>query len=133
MEGQKPQSLTYLFTCKSHPQHHPSVIARLREKTGDGTSNLQKAVDVCLKRQGRTRDKAVSTTIPYSEAAHRAIIALRCAKHARAINSVLDDDYLMEIEMLRPGTRVPKPMTVQRDLLHIYAQASIAVKNYFLV
>ncbi|KAF8799387.1 hypothetical protein BYT27DRAFT_7217763 [Phlegmacium glaucopus] len=73
-----------------------------------------------------------SGTIPYSEPAHRALIALRCAKNARPINSVLDDDYKLEVEMLQPGTKIPHPMTVQRDLLYIYEQASIAVKNYFL-
>ncbi|KAF8960345.1 hypothetical protein BDZ97DRAFT_1604568, partial [Flammula alnicola] len=71
--------------------------------------------------------------ISYSEAAHCALIALRCAKNARPINSVLDEDYKLEVEMLRPGTKLPSPMTVQRDLLYIYEQASIAVKNYFLV
>jgi hypothetical protein len=102
-------------------------------KTGDGTSNLQKSVDTCLKKQGKKRDKPVTPSIPYSEAAHRALIALRCANDSRPINMVLDKDYLAEVEMLRPGTHVPHPVTVQRDLLHIYAQASIAVRNYFMV
>jgi hypothetical protein len=132
-EDQQPLSLSFLFTCKTHPENHASVWARQRSKTGDGTSNLQKGVDICLRKQGRECTKPGSSTIPYSEAAHRALIVLRVAKHARPVNSVLDDDYLMEVEMLRPGTKVPKPMTVQRDLLQIYEQTSIVVKNYFLV
>lgn len=88
---------------------------------------------MCLRKQGRERVKPAQTAIPYSAAAHRALIALRCAKNARPLNSVLDDDYQLEVEMLQPGTKIPHPMTVQQDLLHIYMQASIAVKNYFLV
>ncbi|KAF8965912.1 hypothetical protein BDZ97DRAFT_1658276 [Flammula alnicola] len=125
--------MTLIFTCKTHPQNHTSVRTRLRGKSGDGTSNLQKDVDTCLRKQGRERVKPAPAAIPYSEAAHRALIALRCAKNARPINSVLDEDYKLEVEMLRPGTKLPSPMTVQRDLLYIYEQASIAVKNYFLV
>ncbi|KAF8799451.1 hypothetical protein BYT27DRAFT_7006561, partial [Phlegmacium glaucopus] len=106
---------------------------RSRGKTGDGTSNLQKDIDMCLRKQGRECVKPESGTIPYSEPAHRALIALCCAKNARPINSVLDDDYKLEVEMLQPGTKIPHPMTVQRDLLYIYEQASIVVKNYFLV
>jgi hypothetical protein len=88
---------------------------------------------MCLRKQGCEYVKPVQTAIPYSEAAHHALIALRCAKNARPINSVLDDDYKHEVEMLRPGTKIPHPMTVQWDLLYIYVQAAIVVKNYFLV
>jgi len=90
-------------------------------------------MDICLKKQGKTTEKAVAPVIPYSEAAHRALIALHCAKNGRPFNSVLDEDYHQEVQMLRPGTKIPHPITVQRDLLSIYAQASIAVMNYFMV
>ena len=132
-ETQEPLSMTMIFTCKTHPHHHTSVRTRPRGKTGDGTSNLQKDVDTCLKKQGCERVKATPPSISYSEAAHRALIVLRCAKNARPLNSVLDEDYKLEVEMLRPGTKLPHPMTIQRDLLYIYEQTSIAVKNYFLV
>lgn len=132
-ETQEPLSLTFIFTCKTHPHHHASLRTRPRGKTGAGTSNLQKDVDTCLRKQGRERVKPDAAAISYSEAAHRALIALRCAKSARPINSVLDEDYKLEVEMLRPGTKLPGVMTVQRDLLYIYMKTSIAVKNYFLV
>jgi hypothetical protein len=35
--------------------------------------------------------------------------------------------------MLRPGTKLPHPTTIQRDLIHIYEHASTWVMNYFLV
>jgi hypothetical protein len=40
---------------------------------------------------------------------------------------------LREVEMLRPGTKMPHVTTVQQDLIHIYEHASIWVMNYFLV
>jgi len=99
-ETHQPLSMALVFTCKSHPHHHTSVRTRPRGKTGDGTSNLQKDVDMCLRKQGRGRIKPTSPAISYSEAGHRALIALRCAKNARPINSVLDEDYRLEVEML---------------------------------
>jgi len=112
-ETDEPHSMTLLFTCKTHPHHHTSVRTRQRGKTGDGTSNLQKDVDTCLRKQGRKCPKPAAAAIPYSQAAHRALIALRCAKNTRPINSVLDEDYQREVEMLRPGTKLPHPMTTQ--------------------
>ena len=132
-ETQEPLSMTMIFTCKTHPHYHTSVRTRPRGKTGDGTSNFQKDVDMCLKKQGRGRIKPKSPAISYSEAGHRALIALRCAKNACPINSVLDEDYRLEVKMLRPGTKLPGAMTTQRDMVYIYEQTSIAVKNYFLV
>ena len=128
-----PESLSYVFTCKTHPEHHITTRSRLRAKTGDGTTNLQKDVDACLLKQGIVHEKPGSSAILYSAAAHRALIALRCAKSGRPINFVTDEDYIREVQMLRPGTIPPHPSTVQRDLLEIYEQTSIAVKSYFAV
>jgi len=110
-------------------------IIRARKKGGaDGTSNLQKSADGCLRKRGIERQKNTSTdAIPYSESGHCVLIAIRCAKQSQPINSVLDEDYLQEVEMLRPGTKMPHATTVQRDLIHIYEHASIWVMNYFLV
>jgi len=130
-EGE-PESLSYIFTCKTHPEHHITTRSCLRSKTGDGTTNLQKDVDGCLLKQGIEHKKAGST-IPYSPAAHCALIALRCAKSGRPINFVADKDYIREVQMLHPGTIPPHPSTVQCDLLAIYEQTSIVVKNYFAV
>jgi hypothetical protein len=49
------------------------------------------------------------------------------------MNEILDDDYQTEVEMLRPGTVVPHPTTIQRDLVNIYEHMSDFVRNYFLV
>jgi hypothetical protein len=130
---QAPLSMSFKFTCKTHPENHVGPQFRQRTRTGQGTSNLQKDVDQCLKKQGLDSRPKSESVIPYSEANHRALIALRCAKSARPINMVLDEDYLAEVEMLRPGTISPSPNTVQRDLTHIYNMTSIYVMNYFMV
>ena len=73
------------------------------------------------------------TSPHYSDACYRALLALCCAKQARPINMILDDDYLKEVEMLCPGTIVPHPTTVHRDLINIYTHMSQHVYNVFAV
>jgi len=74
-----------------------------------------------------------STGQPYSAAAHHTLIAMWCAKNHCPFNSVLDEDYQTEVEMLRPGTILPGPQTVSRDIKSIYAEMSKNVRNYFMV
>ena len=66
-------------------------------------------------------------------ARHRTLIAMRCARNKRSFNSFADDLYRQEIELLRPGTSLPSPMTVSRDIQVIYASAVDGVKEYFKV
>ena len=49
------------------------------------------------------------------------------------MNKILDDSYRAEVDMLRPGTVVPHPTTIQQDLINIYVHMSTFVMNYFLV
>jgi hypothetical protein len=88
---------------------------------------------MCEERQGIYQPQAAPKAVPYTPETHRALIALRCAKHSRPINSILDDDYRTEVEMLRPGTVLPHSTTVQRDLVDIYIHMSTFVMNYFMV
>jgi hypothetical protein len=46
---------------------------------------------------------------------------------------VIDPFYLDEVEMLRPGTVVPSPATVSRDVKDIYKASMSRVKEYFEV
>ena len=130
---QTPLSMSFKFTCKTHPENHIGPQFHQHTWTGQGTSNLQKDVDQCLKKQGLDSRPKSESAIPYSEANHCALIALRCAKSAHPINMVMDEDYLAEVEMLHPGTVAPSPNTVQPDLIHIYSMVSIFVMNYFMV
>ena len=130
----RPKILSFVFSCKVDPAHHPANI-RARMSTGHGTKNIQDGVKACDKRVGTVTDTTTvtSTGQPYSAAAHRTLIAMRCAKNHRPFNSVLDEDYQAEVEMLRPGTILPGPQTVSRDIKSIYAEMSKNVRNYFMV
>lgn len=134
-----PMSLVFVFECKFNQQDHPT-LTRLRNKTSEGTGNLKKAMDVCLKSLGQSNHSQMASdttnTLPsgqYTYATHRALIALRCAKNFRPFNMVTDSDYILEVLLLRPGTKIPDPSTVSRDIKHIYEQMALHVKNYFLV
>lgn len=136
-EDNSPKSMSYVFVCKTHPEHHSQAIVRARNATSVGTSNLRKDVERCLAKQGQPSadpaPKRAESIIPFSEANHRALIALRTAKYARPANMVNDEEYKLEVDMLRPGVVPPSPSTVQRDLTNIYLAMSSFVKNYFLV
>ncbi len=76
------------------------------------------------------------TSVPainYTPAAHRTLIVLRCAKSHRPFNSVADEDYQAEVQMLQPGTILPHPSTVSHDIKAIYLTMSILVRQYFMV
>jgi hypothetical protein len=70
---------------------------------------------------------------PYSEAAHRTIIALRSATSHHPFNTVADKYYKMEVELLRPGTKIPFPKTVSLDINTLYLELSKDVWAYFKV
>ncbi|EJC99011.1 uncharacterized protein FOMMEDRAFT_58161, partial [Fomitiporia mediterranea MF3/22] len=76
---------------------------------------------------------AIEPPINYSEAAHRTVIALRCAKNNCPFNIVSDNYYSLEVAMLHPGVVLPCPETVSNDIKAIYAGLSINVRNYFKV
>ncbi|KAF9524139.1 hypothetical protein CPB83DRAFT_774337, partial [Crepidotus variabilis] len=106
--------------------------------TSEGTSNLVKSLNICLRAQGITRSGNHNDdhpAPPYSPSAHRALIALRSAKSNRPYNSVSDEDYHLEVEMLRAGVsqRLPAPITVSRDVKAIYIEMSKHVAKYFEV
>jgi hypothetical protein len=103
--------------------------------SGHGTKNLQVGVNTCNKRLGVISGSTPvqQAGVPFSAAAHRTLIALQCAKNHRPFNSVLDEDYQIEVEMLRPGTIIPSPVTVSRDIKAIYVEMSKNVRNHFMV
>ncbi|KAJ6624792.1 hypothetical protein B0H10DRAFT_1668944, partial [Mycena sp. CBHHK59/15] len=59
---------------------------------------------------------------------YRALVALRCASSHRPFNAVQDPYYLEEVELLRPGTKVPSPRTVSHDIHTLYLAGSKMVK-----
>ncbi|KAF6753991.1 hypothetical protein DFP72DRAFT_790364, partial [Ephemerocybe angulata] len=104
-------------------------------KTSSGTSNLQAGIKACAQRQGISTMSPGSSQviIPYSEANHRTLLAIRCATNMRPFNFVQDPSYRAEVNMLRPGTKIPDPTTISRDVKLLYEELSKHVKQYFKV
>ncbi|KAF7341582.1 putative AC transposase [Mycena sanguinolenta] len=133
-EKTTPRCIRVILTCKfNNPSHQP--FERLREARGSfNTTNMASSTKTCVKKDP---SRAVVTLIspsgnvPYSEAMHRTLIALRCASSKRAFNQVEDPWYLKEVEMLRPGTKVPSADTVANDVQRLYQLLSVKVKDYF--
>lgn len=134
-----PGYIEFKFTCKNDPIGHKPHVRR-RMETSHGTKNLKRGQTDCKARRGvkgdsnigaqQTLTRAVSN---YSPARHRALIAMRCAVSRRPFNSVRDPYYIDEVEMLRPGTHIPSPSTVSRDVNTIYKKGSTYLKEYFAV
>ncbi|KAG9081714.1 hypothetical protein FRC06_005430, partial [Ceratobasidium sp. 370] len=68
---------------------------------------------------------------PYSEAQHRAILALWSAHSHRSFESLTDKFHRMEVEYLRPGTHLPSSSTISRDVRAIHAKYAPKVREYF--
>ncbi|KAJ7874071.1 hypothetical protein B0H14DRAFT_3437991 [Mycena olivaceomarginata] len=85
-----------------------------------GNSNLGDAAKKCenvIQMPG-----AQTVAIPYNEARHRVICALRCAANKRSFASQDDKWYRMEVELLPPGTIPPSSKVVERDISTLYYQ-----------
>ena len=133
-QGSRKQ-IQYIYKCKFKEKDHEDM-ERLRSKTGDGTSNLTKAANKCNTARGVStisEANAVLGPVPYSEATHRVIIALKSATSHRPFNAVHDKYYRLEVELLRPGTLIPHATTVSHDIKHLYVELSKSVRDYFQV
>ena len=73
--------------------------------------------------------------MPYTEARHRALIAVHCAARKRSFNSVADPEHLEELQLVSQNLNVavPSPHTVQRDVERLYEGFAPLVTAYFKV
>ncbi|KAL1739613.1 hypothetical protein HDZ31DRAFT_1593, partial [Schizophyllum fasciatum] len=101
-------------------------------KTKDGTNQLLRTAKDCDKQRGVVVARPLSS-ISYSYIAHRTLIALRCVMNHRPFESVRDPFYAQEIEMLRPGTKLPSPKTVSRDVKRLYEGLAVHFQSYLKV
>lgn len=133
--------LYFVFKCKFDNASHPT-ISRPRSNTSWGTSNLINANKKCDSTRAVQPDASGSNSlssadsngpVPFSNAAFRALIALRSAASNRAFNEVKDPFFIQCIELLRPGTRVPSPSTVSDDVKFLHAKMCERVAEYFEV
>ena len=128
------KKLFFVFTCRRDSSTH-SPHKRAWNKTSTGTTNMRTSVAKCDHQRGvtPTTSRTVMTSPLYSEAAHQAIIALRCATSHCPFNSVSYKYYHKEVDLLRPGTKIPVPSTVSLDIKHIYLELLKTVRTYFKV
>jgi hypothetical protein len=128
--------LIHIFTCKYGSKDHP-VQRRERAKAGRGTTNLARTIATCDAARGHLAAISTPAGMPlvgeYTQARHRAIVALRCATSARPAHVVADKYYLMEVECLRPGTIPPSPIMVSRDIHLLHEQIAVFARAYFVV
>ncbi|KAI5981817.1 hypothetical protein EDD15DRAFT_2117591, partial [Pisolithus albus] len=110
--------------------------------TSHGTKNLLRTMRECNARRNVGEDESSAAGVQqtlersiseYTPARHRAVIAMRCCVSKRPFNMVQDPHYVEEVQLLRPGTSIPSPITVSRDVNLIYEEGSKLVKEYFLV
>ena len=86
------QSIEFLLTCISHTQNHAQPLHRSWMKSEDGTTMFLKDVKQCEEKQVIYQPQPASSSVPYTVENYHALIALHCAKHARPMNEILDDD-----------------------------------------
>ena len=111
IEDNDERYIDFIFTCKYGASNHPPQRWRRMGPKG-GTGNLQKTLVKCSGQIQPTTESHSTTDLPYSPAAHRTLIALRCATSRQPFNSVSDPFYACEVQMLCPGTKLPSPSTV---------------------
>jgi len=134
-----PDYIEFQFTCKVDPRGHNIHVCK-QMQTGHGTSNLARGIEECNSRRGvdnktvagtqQTVERSISEYTPMK---HRAMIALHCAVSKWPFNMVKDPLYVQEVELLQPGTVIPSPLTVSRDVNQIYLDSANHVKEYFSV
>lgn len=132
IEDNEERYIDFIFTCKYGASNHPPQRRR-QMGTKDGTGNLHKTLLKCSGQIQPAIESHSPKDLLYSPAAHRALIALRCATSRRPFNSVSDPLYACEVQMLHPGTKLPSPSTVSRDISMMYESGSNVVKQYFSV
>ncbi|KAK6966843.1 dimer-Tnp-hAT domain-containing protein, partial [Favolaschia claudopus] len=120
--------ITFVFRCKRGNSKHAETT-RERSKMKQGCSNLGDAAKRCDKTTSSPVDNVV--TIPYSEARHRAICAIRCAANKPPFASQDDKWYRYEVDLLRPGTIPPSSKVVECDVGLMYVQYAKVVRWYF--
>ena len=130
----EPERIDVVFRCKVDPAH---VQERPRQKGGDGTSNFNCRIITCNKKfmsaNSSVQPDLHQTVSQYTPHTHRVILALQSAESKRPFSFVRDRYFVAGVELLRPGTILPSPQTVSRDVVILYQACAQYVKEYFAV
>lgn len=145
------KTMDLVFTCNYNPH---DVVYRSCMGTAQGTTNLKNSWLSCEIKQREssgmsrgtstapastirdpssfsTSATSTSPTILYSEKLHRVLIALRCAWNYRPFNFMKDPKYVLKVEILQPGTKIPHPSTGSNDVQALHTFAAQHVCSYF--
>ncbi|KAF8593505.1 hypothetical protein BDV93DRAFT_409159, partial [Ceratobasidium sp. AG-I] len=106
--------------------------------TGSGTTVLLERAKECDDRRrivpvASADDSGTTVGAVYSKKTHRALLALWSAHSHRSFDSLTDKFHQMEVEYLRPGTKLPASVTISRDIKTIHIKFAPKVKEYFQV
>ncbi|CUA77267.1 Putative AC transposase [Rhizoctonia solani] len=128
----EPHYLEFKFICRYQPDK--CKVGRKRKSTGDGTSNLRKAIKKCDKDRMAPDSLSVLPPdyIPYSQLMFRVLLIIWCVVNYRPFQTVSDPAFLDIVHMLRPEAIVPTPHTLSSDLTYIYNLATLRIREVFL-
>ncbi|CAE6488191.1 unnamed protein product [Rhizoctonia solani] len=125
------RSLWFRFECKSDPILHTQY--RARKDTSSGTHNLIRGAEACdiVRKVSQNHTVSAGEAHEYSPTRLRALIALWCARNHRPFELFRDDLFTAIVNKLRPGTSLPDPSTISRDVRNIYFDNKDAIRQYF--
>jgi hypothetical protein len=124
--------IMFHFECKyGWKTHKPWSRARLN--TSAGTTVILHAAENCDRERGALIVNHPKSAEIYSPAFHRALLALWGACSHRSFDSLTDKFHQLEVEYLRPGTKLPSAITLSRDIKFIHTQYVPKIREYFQV
>ncbi|KAF8595108.1 hypothetical protein BDV93DRAFT_457541, partial [Ceratobasidium sp. AG-I] len=103
--------------------------------TSSGTNNLLRKILQCSATEAShepVKDSSVAAR-PFSVARFRALLALWCARNHRPFELVENTLFGAIVDELRPGTLLPDPTTIGRDVRNIYCKNEDWIRSYFKV
>lgn len=125
--------LSLRLNCKyNDPAHKPHT--RERAKLKQGTLNFRGSALLCDRRHGKGPSRQL--TVPqYTEARHRAIIAVHVSARKWSFHSVEDPEYYEELQLVsqNPNIKVPSQETVRDDVERLYEGLAPCLTAYFEV
>ncbi|CUA71178.1 Putative AC transposase [Rhizoctonia solani] len=126
------KTIWFVFACKTNPVRHKPQT-RQRGDDSSGTKKFNNTANKCNLQCARVKgaEETTSRVREFSPARFRALIALWCARNHRPFEMVSDDLLVAIVNELRPGTALPDPTTLSRDVQSLYRDNMEAIRHYF--
>ncbi|CAE6473416.1 unnamed protein product [Rhizoctonia solani] len=126
------RTIWFVLTCKTNPVRHKPQ-SRRRGDDSSGTKKFNDTANKCNIQCNRIEgaEETVSGVREFSLARFRALLALWCARNHRPFEMISDDLLVAIVNELRPGTALPDPTTLSRDIQSLYQRNMQAIRHYF--